>query len=57
MACGRAWAERTDIIAFYVDCGMSSGMLEMLDWVFDDVRKTCLAPRPEIRRLSDWSSE
>lgn len=54
MACGRAWAETADIVAFYVDYGMSSGMLEMLEWVFDAIRRTCLAPSPELRRLPDW---
>lgn len=57
MACGRAWAKTADIIAFYVDYGMSPGMLEMLEWVFDAMQRTCLAPKPELRRLSNWFDE
>ena len=52
MACGKVWVETANIIAFYVDYGMSPGMIKMLEWVFD---RTILNPHPEIRRLPDWS--
>ena len=57
MACGKAWAETSDIIAFYVDYGISPGMIEMLEWVFEAVQRTSLAPKPEIRRLPSWLDE
>lgn len=58
MACGRAWARGADIVAFYVDYGMSPGMLKMLEWVFERIRdRIILSPHPEIRRLSDQPRE
>ena len=58
MACGRAWADTAEIVAFYVDYGMSSGMLDMLDWVFQRIRdRVILSPHPEVRRLPDWFDE
>jgi len=29
MSCGRAWALKADLVAFYLDLGMSPGMLRM----------------------------
>lgn len=57
MACGRAWAAEADIVAFYVDYGVSSGMLEMLEFLTEEWEEDCqkgkvgLRPFPEFRRL------
>jgi len=55
MACGKAWAENADIIAFYVDQGMSPGMLNMLEWLLD--YQDIAFFKIEIRRLSDNPTE
>jgi hypothetical protein len=57
MACGRAWAENADVIVFYVDYGMSPGMLEMLEQMLSALRTTNTAPKLEIRRLPGWFNE
>ena len=57
MACGKAWAEGADVIAFYVDYGISPGMVEMLDWVFTRGLYAAGHPIPETRKLPDWFDE
>jgi len=58
MACGRVWAESADVIAFYVDYGMSPGMIKMLEWLFKKLRnRITMYPDPEIRSLPDWFDE
>ena len=58
IACGRAWAEAADVVAFYVDYGMSPGMLEMLEQIFEGINnKPVVGPRIETRRLPDWFDE
>lgn len=54
MACGRVWAETADIIAFYVDYGVSPGMLDMLDWMFGRDEYATARPKAELRRLPEW---
>lgn len=56
MACGRAWAESANIIAFYVDHGMSPGMLDTLKWLLQYTGAPRV-PKIEIRRLADKSIE
>jgi hypothetical protein len=57
MACGRAWAKGSEVVAFYVDYGMSSGMLEMLEWVVQRMQSMATFPKPEVRKLPDWFDE
>ena len=58
MACGKAWVGVAELVAFYVDYGMSSGMLDMLDWVFRRIKnRMVLNPHLEIRRLPNWFDE
>jgi len=55
MACGKAWAESADVVAFYVDHGMSPGMLNMLEWLLGCRDITLF--KIEIRRLIDNPTE
>lgn len=58
MACGRAWTETAEIVAFYVDYGISPGMFEMLNWIFERIKdKAVFIPRPDIRRIPGWFDE
>jgi len=58
MLCGKAWAGSADTIAFYVDYGMSPGMIEMLKWLFESLRsRLTMYPNPEIRSLPNWFDE
>lgn len=54
LACGRTWAETADIIAFYVDYGVTPGMLNMLDWIFSRDEYATSKPKAELRRLPEW---
>jgi len=56
IACGKAWAENADIIAFYVDQEMSPGMLDMLEWLLQYTGAPRI-PEIEIRKLSDNPTE
>ena len=58
MACGKAWARKAEVVAFYVDYGMTPGMLQMLDWVLQELKgRITSVPAPELRRIPGWFEE